>query len=563
VRSLKPARIVQITTIQYLFALFLVAYNSVAWPQSVKIAFTGDQGVGENARSVLQLIASEGTDLLMIQGDLGYDLNAASQWEANLNDTLGPNFPVVIVAGNHENFEWPLYQSLTRQRIDRAGGLSCNGDVGVKSTCQFANIDIVQVAPGIDEIGGVSGDDNYADFIRSSFAGDSGRWRICSWHKNQNALQTGDKGDSTGWDVYDACLDAGAMVVVAHEHAYARTFLLNDFENQTVVHTDTDMTLQSGQSFVAVSGLGGRDPRPQQRGGDWWASIYTTSQGGTHGAMFCEFDSDIAECYFKAIDGSVPDQFTLHLGAQSSSSSVVQASPVIAAVQPTSIQNTGYVFARTDKEAYRWIDRTQSGSIGNIWIDRACAEQLGGASVSGDWGDLIERAPEIDSIANPCTNSDSASQGQVPLQDQGMTLGYVFSRSDKEEYWWINRNDDGVIGSAWIDLACAERLGGSAVSGDWGDLLDTVSAIGSIADPCLQSDEADLALNSPVSSGYVFSRTDKEEFRWIDRDEAGELGNIWIDRDCADSLGGASVSGEWKELNALAPRFDAIPNPCN
>lgn len=302
-------------------ALLFIGNAAVAAP--VKIAFTGDQGVGEHAQAVLSLVASEGTDLLMIQGDLGYKDGSAAAWEANLSNALGKNFPVLTLVGNHENFEWPLYQQLIAQRIARADGLNCSGEVGVKALCRYGNIEIVQVSPGITEIEGVKPDDNYAQFITSSFADSNAPWRICSWHKNQSKMQTGEKSDATGWDVYDACLDVGAMIALAHEHAYSRTHLLSDYRNQTVVHKNNDLTLEPGHSFAFVSGLGGREVRPQMQGGDWWASIYTATQDATHGALFCTFEDTSADCYFKAIDGAVPDQFSLKSSVLSGSDQVV------------------------------------------------------------------------------------------------------------------------------------------------------------------------------------------------------------------------------------------------
>ncbi len=293
-----------------LFATSLI-YSGFSVAAPVKVAFTGDQGAGEGARAVLSLIASEGADLLLVQGDLGYDDGKASTWEENLTQALGADFPVLTLVGNHENFEWPLYQRYIQQRIDRVDELSCSGETGVKAICQFRGIEIVQVSPGIHEVDGVNGDENYAEFIASSFAESAAPWRICAWHKNQNKMQTGSKSDATGWGVYDACLDAGAMIALAHEHAYSRTHLLSDFKNQKVAHKNSDMTLEPGKSFAVVSGLGGREVRDQVQGGDWWASIYTGSQGATHGALFCTFDEATASCYFKAIDGAEPDRFTL------------------------------------------------------------------------------------------------------------------------------------------------------------------------------------------------------------------------------------------------------------
>ena len=37
-------------------------------------------------------------------------------------------------------------------------------------------------------------------------------WRICSWHKNQQAMQVGGKTDEMGWGVYDACTDLSAII---------------------------------------------------------------------------------------------------------------------------------------------------------------------------------------------------------------------------------------------------------------------------------------------------------------------------------------------------------------
>ena len=299
-----------------------------------KVAFIGDQGIDENARAVLSMIAEEGTDLLLIQGDLGYLDNAAEQWEQNLTDTFGENFPVLSVAGNHEDMEWPIYHQHIRNRVWRDNELDCTGNPGVKATCSFRNLDIAQVSPGIFEIEGIDPQDDYSGYIDSFFASSNKRWKICSWHKNQNAMQTGTKIDATGWGVYNSCLNTGALVATAHEHVYSRTHLMSSFENQTVVHRDSTMTLQPGQSFAFVSGLGGFDVRDQDQGGDWWASIYTSTQGATHGALFCDFEDTTASCYFKAVNGAEPDRFELRsfMGAGDGSNGTLSASEVADAI---------------------------------------------------------------------------------------------------------------------------------------------------------------------------------------------------------------------------------------
>ncbi len=552
--------------VMYVIAAVLSLSISTSAFSGTKVAFTGDQGTDDNARAVLNMIANEGVDLVLIQGDLGYDPMAAPAWEKNLNDALGENFPVLSVVGNHENFEWPLYHRYIKERVNRVGGLSCSDNPGVKAHCQFSNIEIVQVSPGIHEIGSVKSEDNYDQYIRDKFSGSANKWRICSWHKNMRDLQTGGKNNSTGWEVYRACLNAGAIVAVAHEHAYSRTHLLSNFENRSVVHRNNDMTIQPGQSFMFVSGLGGRSIREQKRDGEWWASIYTASQGATHGALICDFEQSTASCYFKAIDGSVPDQFTLRLNGQ--------GAPVVASnqsnntpeqvISATPIQvRLPTVFRRTDSDELRWIDRDVSGQVGSVWIDKECAAALGGFEVTGDWNDLVALAPGVDAIASPC-NFDDATPPSPQATDSG---GYVFQRTDKNELRWISNTGNGDLGSVRIEDDCAAKLGGASRSGDWFDLVEVAPAMDQISNPCVDgavsASSAQQPNNSPTASDYVFSRTDKTEMRWISRTASGELGSVRINGTCASNLGGASASGDWHDLIALAPNFDGIPNPCN
>ncbi len=291
-------------------ALCVMAGPSIA-SDPVTIAFTADQGTGDEARAVLQLIADEGADLLLLQGDLGYGPRAARTWIENLETALGPDFPVLLTVGNHENFQWPAYRDWLVARVARAPELDCRGTLGVKARCTFRGITIVQTAPGVHEVDGIDPDDAYADYLGQELANDENLWRICSWHKNQRLMQVGGKGDETGWGVYRACLDGGGIVATGHEHSYSRTHLMSGFRRREVVHTNDHLEIEPGRSFAFVSGLGGRTIRPQTAGGDWWASVWSSTQGADHGALFCTFDGPSADCRFKDITGAVPDSFTL------------------------------------------------------------------------------------------------------------------------------------------------------------------------------------------------------------------------------------------------------------
>ena len=48
---------------------------------------------------------------------------------------------------------------------------------------------------------------------------------------------------------------------------------------------------------------------------DWWAAVYTPEQDANFGALFCIFNENGVEnkahCYFKDIDGRIPDKFDI------------------------------------------------------------------------------------------------------------------------------------------------------------------------------------------------------------------------------------------------------------
>ena len=153
-------------------------------------------------------------------------------------------------------------------------------------------------------------------------------WKICVWHKNQRAMQVGDKSNEVGWDAYEACRGGGAIIATAHEHSYARTKTLVNMPNRLVSRDwpEPDVLMVSpGSTFVVVAGLGGESIREQERcrpftypyGCDGeWARIYTSDQGAKAGALFLTFHVDgdprKARGYFKNVDGEIVDRFTVH-----------------------------------------------------------------------------------------------------------------------------------------------------------------------------------------------------------------------------------------------------------
>jgi len=292
-------------------------------PPGFKVAFIADQGLGVNdSEAVLNVILNEGADMVLHQGDFDYS-DDPDRWDAQINSVLGADFPYFASIGNHDDGAavWPAYQQKLTDRLALVDGAVCTfgtGGIGVKQSCTYNGLFFV--ISGVGTMGS-----GHATYIQDEMANDNSIWRICSWHKNMKAMQVGGKSDSTGWEVYEECRAAGAIIATGHEHSYERTRTLSSIQNQIIDPAWPDannVRVGEGSSFVFVSGLGGASIRNQDRCSpsifpygcnDVWASIYTSDQNANHGALFCSFNvggqANKAHCYFKDIDGNIPDQF--------------------------------------------------------------------------------------------------------------------------------------------------------------------------------------------------------------------------------------------------------------
>jgi hypothetical protein len=281
--------------------------------QPLTVAFIGDQGLGYDARAVLGLIRSEGADMVLHQGDFDYE-NDPSSWDAMINDVLGADFPYFASVGNNDidRFYGPDgYQAKLKSRLNKIRDARCIGDLGVQSACTFKGLFFI--LSGVGTMPDRPDDPSQVAFIRKQLAQDRSAWRICSWHKNQRMMQLGEKTDEVGWGPYEACREGGAIIATAHEHSYSRTHLLDSFQSLSIASTSSTLRVEKGKSFAFVSGLGGLSIRNQDQDSGWWAAVYTSDRGANFGALFCTFfvdgEPNRASCYFKDIDGEVPDRF--------------------------------------------------------------------------------------------------------------------------------------------------------------------------------------------------------------------------------------------------------------
>ena len=284
-----------------------------------RVAFIGDQGLGPNSVAVLNLIKDENAQMVLHQGDFDYN-DDPDAWDKQISNVLGDDFPYFGTIGEHDQLKWNEYQQKLHDRLKKNPDAQCIGDLGVKSSCTYKGLHFIQVGPGIKG-------SEHGSFIENQLNNNDHIWSVCSWAMNMTDMQTGKKSNKTGWEVYENCKNAGAIIATGHEHVYSRTKTLIDIENQVVDPEWSErnkLRIKEDSTFVFVSGIGGKDIRPQERclplsypygcNGEW-ANIYTSDQRATFGALFCTFNADgqpnKAYCYFKDIDGRIIDAFTI------------------------------------------------------------------------------------------------------------------------------------------------------------------------------------------------------------------------------------------------------------
>ncbi len=287
-------------------------------PIGLKIAFLADQGLGKPARSVLDLVGRESADMVFYVGDLDYK-RSPGKWQRMILDRFGtsPSIEHFMVLGNHdvEIFAPSLgakYARIAQSFHERASSCCCEGRIGAKALCTYKGLAFLQIGkPAVCN-------NDVSSWVRDQFEslGDSWPWKICLFHMQMHLMQMGGKRDNTGWGLFEACREAGALVVNGHDHRYARTHLLSDYQHGTVANSSSVLHLEPGRSVLILSALGGNSIRRASshlRSEPWWAaSLSAGDPNEQFGACFCRFEgSRRANCYFKTTDDIVIDQFVL------------------------------------------------------------------------------------------------------------------------------------------------------------------------------------------------------------------------------------------------------------
>ncbi len=147
--------------------------------------------------------------------------------------------------------------------------------------------------------------------------------------------------DEVGWEAYQLCQKAGAIIANAHSHTYSRSLTLTKIGDKSHNHGESGIpeVINLGQesTFVFVSGLGGFSQYSSRcdafNSQTWWASTLSANYQMQNkvvvknpcidnaynemnfGALFISFKIDgnakLARGIFKTIDNRVIDDFLI------------------------------------------------------------------------------------------------------------------------------------------------------------------------------------------------------------------------------------------------------------
>jgi len=285
-------------------------------PINLTIAYISDTGMGDSTKYVYQLIQKEGAELIVHSGDLNIGSYPAD-FDQQLSKVLGSQFPILGVIGENDRAEWadiPGYQDYLLFRLRKTPNITCSGTIGVNYWCVYRGLYFAFSSVGTEC-------KNHIKVLQSSLSSDIAvqfPFKICSWHKNQRSMQVSNNLDETTYDPYETCRQHGAMIVTGHNNCYARTHLLSSTINHQVQSNQSPYYLNPGNTLVVVSGLGGyalENANPSLAELPYWGATYcyNNSNYRIFGALFCKYnlngDASRALCYFKDINGVIPDSF--------------------------------------------------------------------------------------------------------------------------------------------------------------------------------------------------------------------------------------------------------------
>lgn len=190
----------------------------------------------------------------------------------------------------------------------------------------------------------------------------------------------------------------------------------------------------------------------------------------------------------------------------------------------------------------------------SVFILTACVVTSTSTQASLDNSDCAAAAC-VDTFQPP------AGSNELGLSSTGDDIPSVYIRTDVVGFAWIRKDKQNHIWYTEIPAECAAKLPGPRLSGNGEQLQEFATISMEFPSQCRKYINWANSVDNP-EDGFVFSRTDSDEIRWVATDAEGRWGHTRITAQCAAEMASTRVYGTWDELNDLAPHVDSIDSPC-
>ncbi|MDH4309092.1 MAG: metallophosphoesterase [Acidimicrobiia bacterium] len=237
-------------------------------PPQVTFAAGGDIGAYSGTDATLQVMAERGPSFFLALGDLGYRaLEPESEWCNYILSWLGPDLPIEVVVGNHEDDDGPdgdirRFAECLPDRMDSVGayGSEYYFDVGdglariimLGADTQVDGVDLDYTSDRLARVG---------DMIDEA-RGFGVQWVIVGFHKP--CLTAATKSCEVGSDLMNLMIEKRVdLVLNGHDHTYQRSHQLSCatvdvYRSECVVEANGDGTLRRGRGTIfVITGLMG------------------------------------------------------------------------------------------------------------------------------------------------------------------------------------------------------------------------------------------------------------------------------------------------------------------
>ena len=295
--------------------------------QGTVFAAGGDIGATTETASVLKTIAASDAQFFLALGDLSYNqLKPESAWCDWTKTQLGPDTPIQLTVGNHEDDDGP--DGSIRAFADCAPDHM--GSTGTYPAQYFFDLDqtvrVISIAPGLT-VDGVTydyapGSDEASWLISAIESGQAAGipWIVVGSHKP--CITVGAKDCEPGSAAVDLMIDEGVdLILFGHDHNYQRShqltcITLESFDPDCVSDNDGNHVAGAGTIMVVAGVSGGRifySIDPEDPEGPYFATSFGRADNEA-GVGYIEIaaDDDTLEVRFIGVTATFTDGFTMH-----------------------------------------------------------------------------------------------------------------------------------------------------------------------------------------------------------------------------------------------------------